>query len=125
MLLEKIEQSSDIKKLKAEDYPVLAQEIRQFLLEKISRTGGHLASNLGVVELTMALHLAFDLPKDKIIWDVGHQAYTHKILSGRKDGFDDLRQFGGMSGDLAGFSIQMSELIMLTAYVFVSKAVNI
>mgnify|MGYP000775887560 FL=1 len=69
MLLEKIEQSSDIKKLKAEDYPVLAQEIRQFLLEKISRTGGHLASNLGVVELTMALHLAFDLPKDKIIWD--------------------------------------------------------
>ena len=98
MLLEKIEQSSDIKKLKAEEYPVLAQEIRQFLLEKISRTGGHLASNLGVVELTMALHLAFDLPKDKIIWDVGHQAYTHKILSGRKDGFDDLRQFGGMSG---------------------------
>lgn len=98
MLLEKIEQSSDIKKLKEEEYPVLAQEIRQFLLEKISRTGGHLASNLGVVELTMALHLAFDLPKDKIIWDVGHQAYTHKILSGRKDGFDDLRQFGGMSG---------------------------
>lgn len=98
MLLEKIEQSSDIKKLKVEDYPVLAQEIRQFLLEKISRDSGHLASNLGVVELTMALHLAFDLPKDKIIWDVGHQAYTHKILSGRKDGFDDLRQFGGMSG---------------------------
>lgn len=98
MLLEKIEQSSDIKKLKEEEYPVLAQEIRQFLLEKISRTGGHLASNLGVVELTMALHLAFDLPKDKIIWDVGHQAYTHKLLSGRKDGFDDLRQFGGMSG---------------------------
>lgn len=98
MLLEKIEQSSDIRKLKEEEYPVLAQEIRQFLLEKISHTGGHLASNLGVVELTMALHLAFDLPKDKIIWDVGHQSYTHKLLSGRKDGFDDLRQFGGMSG---------------------------
>ncbi len=98
MLLERIEQSSDIRKLKEEDYPVLAQEIRQFLLEKISHTGGHLASNLGVVELTMALHLAFDLPKDKIIWDVGHQSYTHKLLSGRKDGFDDLRQFGGMSG---------------------------
>lgn len=98
MLLEKIEQSSDIKKLKEEDYPILAREIREFLLEKISRTGGHLASNLGVVELTMALHLAFDLPKDKIIWDVGHQSYTHKILSGRRDGFDDLRQFGGMSG---------------------------
>ena len=98
MLLEKIEQSSDIKKLKEEEYPVLAKEIRQFLLEKISKTGGHLASNLGVVELTMALHLAFDLPKDKIVWDVGHQAYTHKLLSGRRDGFNDLRQFGGMSG---------------------------
>ncbi len=98
MLLEKIEQSSDIKKLKNEDFPVLAKEIRQFLLEKISKTGGHLASNLGVVELTMALHLAFDLPKDKIVWDVGHQAYTHKLLSGRRDGFNDLRQFGGMSG---------------------------
>lgn len=98
MLLEKIEQSSDIKKLKEEEYPVLAQEIRSFLIEKISKTGGHLASNLGVVELTMALHLAFDLPKDKIVWDVGHQSYTHKILSGRRDGFNDLRQFGGMSG---------------------------
>ncbi len=98
MLLEKIEQSSDIKKLREEDYPVLAKEIRQFLLEKISKTGGHLASNLGVVELTIALHLAFDLPKDKIVWDVGHQAYTHKLLSGRRDGFNDLRQFGGMSG---------------------------
>ena len=98
MLLEKIEHSSDIKKLTSEEYPVLAKEIRQFLLEKISKTGGHLASNLGVVELTMALHLAFDLPKDKIVWDVGHQAYTHKLLSGRKEGFDDLRQFGGMSG---------------------------
>ena len=98
MLLEKIERSSDIKNLREEDYPLLAQEIRQFLLEKISHTGGHLASNLGVVELTMALHLAFNLPTDKIIWDVGHQAYTHKLLSGRRDGFDELRQFGGMSG---------------------------
>lgn len=98
MLLEKIEQSSDIKNLREEEYPVLAQEIRQFLIEKISHTGGHLASNLGVVELTMALHLAFQLPKDKIVWDVGHQAYTHKLLSGRRDGFDELRQFGGMSG---------------------------
>ena len=98
MLLDHIKQSSDIKKLKEDQYPELAQEIRQFLIEKISKTGGHLASNLGVVELTMALHLAFDLPKDKIVWDVGHQAYTHKLLSGRKAGFDDLRQFGGMSG---------------------------
>lgn len=87
-----------MKGLKEEEYPILAQEIRQFLIEKISLTGGHLASNLGVVELTMALHLAFDLPKDKIVWDVGHQSYTHKLLSGRKAGFDDLRQLGGMSG---------------------------
>ncbi len=98
MLLDKIRQSSDMKGLKEEEYPILAQEIRQFLIEKISLTGGHLASNLGVVELTMALHLAFDLPKDKIVWDVGHQSYTHKLLSGRKSGFDDLRQLGGMSG---------------------------
>lgn len=98
MLLDHIKQSSDIKKLKEDQYPELAREIRQFLIEKTSKTGGHLASNLGVVELTMALHLAFDLPKDKIVWDVGHQAYTHKLLSGRKAGFDDLRQFGGMSG---------------------------
>ena len=98
MLLDHIKQSSDIKKLKEDQYSELAREIRQFLIEKISKTGGHLASNLGVVELTMALHLAFDLPKDKIVWDVGHQAYTQKLLSGRKAGFDDLRQFGGMSG---------------------------
>ena len=76
----------------------LAEEIRQFLVEKISVTGGHLASNLGVVELTMALHLAFELPQDKMIWDVGHQSYTHKILTGRRAGFDDLRKYGGMSG---------------------------
>ncbi len=98
MLLEKIERSSDMKNFREEEYPLLAQEIRRFLIEKISHTGGHLASNLGVVELTMALHLAFDLPKDKIVWDVGHQAYTHKLLSGRREGFDELRQFGGMSG---------------------------
>ena len=85
-MLERIQKANDIKKLAPEELPELAQEIRQFLIEKISRTGGHLASNLGVVELTMAIHLVFDLPKDKIIWDVGHQSYTHKILTGRKDG---------------------------------------
>lgn len=84
MVLEKINQVNDIKKLDKGELPVLAEEIRDFLLEKISISGGHLASNLGVVELTMALHLAFDLPQDKLIWDVGHQAYTHKILTGRK-----------------------------------------
>jgi len=98
MLLSKIENPNDIKKIGKEEYKILAQEIRQFLIEKISVTGGHLGSNLGAVELTMALHLALDLPEDKIIWDVGHQSYTHKLLTGRKDGFDGLRQFGGMSG---------------------------
>ena len=98
MLLEKIEKANDIKKIDKKDYSALAQEIRQFLIEKISVTGGHLGSNLGAVELTMALHLALNLPEDKIIWDVGHQSYTHKLLSGRKEGFDGLRQFHGMSG---------------------------
>lgn len=98
MILERIQKANDIKKLKWEEQEVLATEIRQFLVENLSKTGGHLASNLGVVELTMAIHLAFSLPKDKIIWDVGHQSYTHKILTGRKDGFEHLRQYGGMSG---------------------------
>lgn len=98
MILERIQKANDIKKLKWEEQDVLAAEIREFLVENLSKTGGHLASNLGVVELTMALHLAFSLPKDKIIWDVGHQAYTHKILTGRKEKFDNLRQYGGMSG---------------------------
>ena len=98
MILERIQKENDIKKLNKKELPILAEEIREFLIEKISITGGHLASNLGVVELTMAMHLAFDLPQDKIIWDVGHQAYTHKLLTGRKAGFDDLRKHGGMSG---------------------------
>ncbi|MDO4260527.1 MAG: 1-deoxy-D-xylulose-5-phosphate synthase [Eubacteriales bacterium] len=98
MVLEKIDQAGDIKQIPPEEYRLLAEEIRSFLVEKISRTGGHLASNLGVVELTMALHLCFDFPKDKVVWDVGHQAYTHKLLTGRKAGFDELRKYGGMSG---------------------------
>lgn len=98
MYLERIEKAGDIKKIPAEHYANLASEIREFLINKISNTGGHLASNLGAVELTMALHLELDLSKDKIIWDVGHQSYTHKILTGRKDSFDSLRQLGGMSG---------------------------
>ena len=98
MVLEKINQINDIKKIDKDELPILAEEIRKFLIEKISVTGGHLASNLGVVELTMALHLAFELPKDKMIWDVGHQSYTHKILTGRREGFDGLRKYGGMSG---------------------------
>ena len=98
MVLEMIRKENDIKKLDEGQLKELAGEIRQFLIEKISRTGGHLASNLGVVELTMALHLTLDFPEDKLIWDVGHQSYTHKLLTGRKDGFDDLRKYGGMSG---------------------------
>lgn len=97
-ILDKINQENDIKKLNEQELDLLAEEIRQFLIEHISETGGHLASNLGAVELTMALHLFCNLPKDKIIWDVGHQSYTHKILTGRKGEFNSLRQFGGLSG---------------------------
>ena len=97
-MLERIQKANDIKELNPDELDQLAEEIRHFLIEKISKTGGHLASNLGVVELTMAMHLVFQLPEDKIIWDVGHQAYTHKLLTGRKEGFDDLRKYGGMSG---------------------------
>lgn len=98
MILDKINNTNDIKKLNKEELKQLPEEIRQFLIQSLSETGGHLASNLGAVELTMALHLAFELPKDKILWDVGHQSYTHKLLTGRKDKFHTLRQFGGLSG---------------------------
>lgn len=98
MILERIQKANDIKKLNWDEIDILAVELRKFLVEKVSKTGGHLASNLGAVELTMALHLAFSLPTDKLIWDVGHQSYTHKILTGRKAEFDNLRSFGGMSG---------------------------
>ena len=98
MFLEKIEKTNDIKNIGAENYNALAEEIREFLIQTISVTGGHLGSNLGAVELTMALHLFLNLPEDKIIWDVGHQSYTHKILTGRRDGFINLRKYGGISG---------------------------
>ncbi len=98
MILDKIKEPNDIKDIDREDYAILAQEIREFLVKKISVSGGHLGSNLGAVELTMALHLVATLPDDKIIWDVGHQSYTHKLLTGRRDGFDMLRKYGGMSG---------------------------
>lgn len=97
-MLERIQKENDIKELNPEELDQLAEEIRAFLIEKISKSGGHLASNLGVVELTMAMHMVFQMPEDKIIWDVGHQSYTHKLLTGRKDGFDGLRKYGGMSG---------------------------
>ncbi len=97
-ILDRIREANDIKKITKDEYPLLAAEIREFLINSISETGGHLASNLGAVELTMALHLSLDLPEDKIIWDVGHQSYTHKLLTGRREGFQTLRKYGGMSG---------------------------
>lgn len=98
MVLEKLIKENDIKKINAKEYPILAKEIREFLVTSLSKTGGHLASNLGAVELTMSLHLVLDFPEDKLIWDVGHQSYTHKILTGRKEGFVNLRKKDGMSG---------------------------
>ncbi len=98
MILDKINKANDIKNIAPSEYEELAREIRRFLVDKVSKTGGHLASSLGAVELTMALHICLDLDKDKIIWDVGHQSYAHKILTGRKSDFDTLRQYGGLSG---------------------------
>lgn len=98
MVLDKIQRPNDVKELKEQELPVLADEIRQFIIDKVSDNGGHLASNLGVVELTIALHRCLNFPQDKLIWDVGHQSYTHKILTGRKNGFDSLRKYHGMSG---------------------------
>ena len=97
-ILDRINKENDIKKIDSAKYSELAEEIRAFLIDKVSKTGGHLASNLGTVELTIALHSVLELPKDKIVWDVGHQAYTHKILTGRKEQFDRLRQIDGLSG---------------------------
>lgn len=97
-ILDSINYPQDIKKLDTKSLETLAEEIRKFIIQKVSKTGGHLASNLGVVELTLAIHYVYDMPSDKVIWDVGHQTYIHKILSGRKDKFDTLRKYGGLSG---------------------------
>ena len=97
-ILDKINSPKDLKELDSKQIPSLCQEIREFLVEKVKKSGGHLASNLGVVELSVALHRVFDSPEDHIIFDVGHQSYVHKIITGRKDRFDDLRKPGGLSG---------------------------
>lgn len=97
-LLGRIQAPGDVKRLQESELPALCEEIRQFLIESVSATGGHLSSNLGVVELTVALHRALDLPQDKILFDVGHQCYTHKLLTGRMAGFAELRQKNGLSG---------------------------
>ena len=109
MFLEQIEQANDIKNIKKEDLPKLAEEIREFLINKISVTGGHLGSNLGAVELTMALHLVLDFPQDKIVWDVGHQSYVHKILTGRKN---ELKNKGTANSSFEGgaFKIYYSSM---------------
>src|SRR3990172_1304777 len=97
-LLETIDSPNDLKKLSVEQLKVLAGEIRRFILSSVSQNGGHLASNLGAVELTLALHYVFDFKVDKLLWDVGHQCYTHKIITGRRDTFKLLRQVDGISG---------------------------
>lgn len=97
-ILDRITKENDIKQLSKKEHDALAREIREFLIQRVSEKGGHLASNLGAVELTMALHLCMDFPQDKLIFDVGHQAYTHKLLTGRKEGFASLREFEGLSG---------------------------
>ena len=96
--LDKVNFPNDLKKLNIKELNILAKEIRSFLINSVSKTGGHLASNLGVVELTIALHYCFNCPKDKFVWDVGHQSYIHKILTGRKEMFSNLRKKGGISG---------------------------
>ena len=97
-ILEKINSSNDVKKLSPEELVPLCEEIRAFLVSSVSKTGGHLASNLGTVELTVALHRVYDTARDRIVFDVGHQSYTHKILTGRREAFSTLRQYGGISG---------------------------
>ena len=96
--LDKINKPSDIKKLSRDELELLAKELRSFIIKSVSKTGGHLSSNLGVIELTIALHYVYDCPNDQIIWDVGHQTYAHKILTGRRNKMHTLRQKDGISG---------------------------
>src|SRR5919204_6281911 len=100
-VLERVERPRDLKVLRRDELLQLCREIRAFTVESVQKTGGHISSSLGTVELTVALHRVFDSPRDKLVWDTGHQAYVHKMLTGRKDRFDTLRQFGGISRLLA------------------------
>ncbi|MGD9281107.1 MAG: 1-deoxy-D-xylulose-5-phosphate synthase N-terminal domain-containing protein, partial [Desulfobacterales bacterium] len=97
-LLDKINSPADLKEISRDDLPELAEEIRRVIVDVVSQTGGHLAPSLGAVELAIAIHYVFDTPRDKVIWDVGHQAYAHKLLTGRREQFHTLRQFKGISG---------------------------
>ena len=98
MILPTINDPSDLRKLSREELPLIAEELRQFIVESVSKTGGHFSSNLGAVELTVALHYVFNTPEDRLVWDVGHQSYPHKILTGRRERMHSLRQFSGLSG---------------------------
>src|SRR3979490_1924070 len=100
-VLERVNDPRDIRALNKDELRQLCRELREFTVDAVQKTGGHISSSLGTVELTVALHRVFDSPKDKLVWDTGHQAYIHKILTGRRGRFDTLRQFGGMSGFLA------------------------
>src|SRR5256885_14446276 len=100
-VLDRIQQPRDLRLLHREELLELCREIREFTVESVQKTGGHISSSLGTVELTVALHRVFDSPRDKLVWDTGHQAYVHKILTGRRERFDSLRQFGGISGFLS------------------------
>src|SRR4030043_520600 len=97
-LLQQIDGPADLRQMRLAELPLLAQEIREEIIRTVSQTGGHLASSLGVVELTLALHYVFDTPQDRLIWDVGHQTYAHKLITGRRETFSTLRQCGGLSG---------------------------
>ena len=97
-ILNKVNSSNDIKSLSAEELPELCEELRKFIIQNVSKTGGHLASNLGTIELTVALHRVYDSSVDRIVFDVGHQSYAHKIITGRRDEFPTLRSYGGISG---------------------------
>jgi len=109
-MLDRIENSHDVKKLDYEELGQLCRELREEIISTVSKTGGHLASNLGVVELTAALHFVFDFPVDKLVWDVGHQSYVHKLLTGRRGRFHTLRQYGGVSGFRKGMKALMIRL---------------
>jgi len=97
-ILERINSPEDLRKLARDDINKVSDELRTFLLESVSKSGGHLSSNLGTVELTLAIHYVFNTPFDKLVWDVGHQSYAHKIITGRRNKLSSIRKFGGMSG---------------------------
>src|SRR5947208_8377730 len=100
-LLERIQSPTDLRALGADELAQLCREIRAFTVDAVQKTGGHISSSLGATELTVALHRVFDPPTDRLVWDTGHQAYVHKMLTGRRERFDSLRQLGGISGFLA------------------------